>query len=277
VLGASDETFMVEGGSGQIIAALAQALSSRIRTGRVLRKITSQQSGFRLTFVGGEVVEADYVILAIPFTVLRNVDLEVGLPETLRRFIDEVDLGANEKILAGFRERVWRQEDGFVNEVWTDLEFSEAWEDTQRQPDSQEAALTFYFGGDEVEAIRQGTARAQGRRMVQQLEQVIPGAQDAANDRFLRTGWAQSRFTRGSYSNFKPGQLTTFGGFLYIESDDPDERQDVHVGNLVFAGEHLSDEFFGFMNAAAQTGRLAAEVVLGRIQEQAQSRVRRAS
>jgi monoamine oxidase len=277
VLGASDETFMVEGGSGQIIAALAQALSSQIRTGRVLRKITSQQSGFRLTFVGGEVVEADYVILAIPFTVLRNVDLEVGLPETLRRFIDEVDLGANEKILAGFRERVWRQEDGFVNEVWTDLEFSEAWEDTQRQPDSQEAALTFYFGGDEVEAIRQGTARAQGRRMVQQLEQVIPGAQDAANDRFLRTGWAQSRFTRGSYSNFKPGQLTTFGGFLYIESDDPDERQDVHVGNLVFAGEHLSDEFFGFMNAAAQTGRLAAEVVLGRVQEQAQSRVRRAT
>jgi monoamine oxidase len=104
-----------------------------------------------------------------------------------------------------------------------------------------------------------------------------PGAQDAANDRFLRTRWAQSRFTRGSYTNFKPGQLTTFGGFLYIESDDPDERQDVHAGNLVFAGEHLSDAFYGFMNGAAQTGRLAAEVVLSRIQEQAQSRARRGS
>jgi monoamine oxidase len=277
VLGASDETFMVEGGSDRIIAALAQALSGQIRTRRVLRKITSQESGFRLAFVGGEVVEADYVILAIPFTVLRDVDLEVDLPETLRRFIDEVDLGANEKILAGFRERVWRQEAGFVNELWTDLGFSVTWEDTQRQPKSQEAALTFFFGGDEVEAIRQGSARGQGRRMVQQLEQVIPGAGDASNDRFLRTRWAQSRFTKGSYSNFKPGQFTTFGGFLYIESDDPDERQDVHVGNLVFAGEHLSDEFFGFMNAAAQTGRLAAEVVLGRIQEQAQSRARRAS
>jgi NAD(P)-binding Rossmann-like domain len=107
----------------------------------------------------------------------------------------------------------------------------------------EEAALTFYFGGDEVEAIRLGTAKAQGRRMVQQLSQVIPGAQDASNDRFLRTRWTQSRFTRGSYTSFKPGQLTTFGGFLYIESDDPDERQDVHVDNLVFAGEHLSDAF----------------------------------
>jgi monoamine oxidase len=31
--------------------------------------------------------------------------------------------------------------------------------------------------------------------------------------------------------------------------------------NLVFAGEHLSDEFYGYMNGRAQTGRLAAEVI----------------
>jgi monoamine oxidase len=277
VLGNSDETFMVEGGSEQIIAALAQALSNQLRLGMVLRRLTAQGSRFRLTFVGGTVVEVDYVILAIPFTVLRHVDLQVDLPETLRRFIDEVSLGVNEKILAGFHERIWRQEDGFVKEVWTDLGFSVAWEDTQRQPDSQEAALTFFFGGDEVGAIQLGPASAQGRRMVEQLEQVIPGAQDAANDRFLRTRWAQNPFTRGSYTNFKPGQLTTFGGFLYIESEDPDERQDVHVGNLVFAGEHLSDAFYGFMNGAAQTGRLAAQVVVDSIQAQAQSRARRAS
>jgi monoamine oxidase len=175
VLGTSDETFMVEGGSEQIIAALAQALSGQVRTGMVLRQITSQGSGFRLTFVGGEVVEADYVILAIPFMVLRDVDLEVDLPEMLRRFIDEVDLGANEKSLAGFQERVWHQEDGFVKDVWTDLGFSVAWEDTQRQPNSEEAALTFFFGGDEVEAMQLGIAKSQGRCMVQQLEQVIPG------------------------------------------------------------------------------------------------------
>jgi monoamine oxidase len=84
----------------------------------------------------------------------------------------------------------------------------------------------------------------------------------AANRQFLRTQWTGDRFARGSYTNFKPGQLTAFGGFLYIEADNPDERQDVNVGNLIFAGEHLSDSFYGFMNGAAQTGRLAAEVVI---------------
>ena len=33
-------------------------------------------------------------------------------------------------------------------------------------------------------------------------------------------------------------------------------------GPILFAGEHLSDEWAGFMNGAAQTGRLAAETII---------------
>ena len=32
----------------------------------------------------------------------------------------------------------------------------------------------------------------------------------------------------------------------------------------MFAGEHLSDAYPGYMNGAAQTGRMAAEAILGR-------------
>jgi monoamine oxidase len=41
----------------------------------------------------------------------------------------------------------------------------------------------------------------------------------------------------------------------------------VHEGRLVFAGEHLSDEYYVFMNGAAQTGRLAAELVAQQLQK----------
>jgi monoamine oxidase len=37
------------------------------------------------------------------------------------------------------------------------------------------------------------------------------------------------------------------------------------VGNLLFAGEHCSREFQGFMNGGAQTGRLVAEAILHRL------------
>lgn len=268
----SDEVFVVEGGSGRIIDSLEASLSGQIQTGMRLTKVQSQDRGFRLTFFPDVIVDADYVIIAIPFTVLRDVDIQVNLPQELRRFINEVDLGLNEKIFAGFAQRVWRQRNKFIQDVWTDIGFSEAWDETQRQPERVDGAITFYFGGDEVEAIQSGSAKSRGREVVALFDKIIPGAKNAATDRFLRSQWIQDPLTRGGYTNFKPGQLTDFGEFLYIESDDPEERQDINVGNLIFVGEHLSDEFYGFMNGAAQTGRLAAEVLVRRTEEQARAK-----
>ncbi len=262
VLGNSDETFVVEGGSGRIIDSLAQALVGQIFTRRRLTQIQSRGRGFHLVFSGNYTVDADYVIVAIPFTVLRDVNIQVNLPKKLRRFINEANLGSNEKLYAGFDQKVWQRENGFVQEVWTDLGFSEAWDGTQRQADREDGALTFFLGGNQAIAVQSGSTKLQGRKFVDLFENVIPGAKNTTNGRFFRTQWTKDPLTKGGYSSFHLGQLTDFADFFYIESDDPEERQDVNVGNLIFAGEHLSGEFGGYMNGAAQTGRLAAEVVL---------------
>lgn len=262
----SDETFLVQGGSSKVIEKLASALSGQIQTDKVLTQIQPQGNGFELTFGDASIVNADFVVLAIPFTVLRHVDLQVELPETLQRFIAESSLGRNEKVLAGFRNRIWRQEQGFVADSWSNLGFSQIWEDTQRQNERPEGVLTFYLGGNEVSAVQSTPVSQTGQEFVNQLDIMLPGAKAAVSDRFFRTDWTQDPYVQGSYSTFKPGQYTEFGEYLYIESDNPEERQDVHVGNLVFAGEHLSDEFYGYMNGAAQTGRLAAAVVVKQAQ-----------
>ncbi|MGH8551535.1 MAG: flavin monoamine oxidase family protein, partial [Methylococcales bacterium] len=267
VLGNSDEVFVVKGGTGEIIESLAQQLDGRIRTHSQLSRIDAREDGFRLLFASGETVAADFVILTIPFPVLRDVVLDVPLPKRLRRFIGEFELGRNEKLIAGFDERAWWQPEGFVAEAWTDLGYAEVWDETQRQPERADGALTFFLGGREVAVLAEGSARSIGRTFVQRLDGITPGVEAASTDKFLRTRWSQSRFTRGAYANFKPGQLTRFGGLLWIESEDTEERQEVHAGNLVFAGEHLSDAFYGFMNGAAETGRLAADFVVRRIAE----------
>ena len=194
------------------------------------------------------------------------MQIQVDLPVALRAFIQEVDLGDNEHVIAGFSERFWQTADGFVLGAWTDLGFAEVWDATQRQVDRTDAALTFFLGGDQVRRMELGDLQVEGQRFVDHLEEFVPGAAHARTGRFVRSRWSRDPFARGAYTNFKPGQLTGFGEFLYIESDDPDERQDVHVGNLVFAGEHLSDAYSGYMNGAAETGRLAAQVVLTRIE-----------
>lgn len=261
----SDETYYIKGGSGKLIEGLAAALPGQIRTNLPLTQLQSQGNGFRLSFGTGSVVEANYVILALPFMALRHVNLQVELPNTLRRFIQEVNLGTNEKLFAGFNQRVWHQNKGFVGEAWTDLGYSGLWEETQRQPEQSEGVLTFFLGGNEVHQA-QPNVIGQGRMFVNKLDQVIPGAKAAVTGQFYRTRWVNDPYIQGGYTSFKPGQYLEFSKFMYIEADDPEERQDVYVGKLVFAGEHLSDEYYGYMNGGAQTGRLAAEVVISQIQ-----------
>ncbi|OUC15384.1 MAG: monoamine oxidase [Alkalinema sp. CACIAM 70d] len=261
LLSTSDEAFVVQEGSGAIIDRLSQALTGQIRTQMSLTKLQSQGNRYRLTFKNGQVIDTDYVIFTIPFTVARSIDIQVDLPASFRKMIRELNLGQNDKILAGFSQKLWRQPFGFGSELWTDLGFSEVWDDTQRQP-RNDGALSFFFGGNEVKAIQSGSAQTQGRRMVSLLSQVIPNIMAVATDRFIRTHWTIDPFTKGGYTTFQPGQLTEFSEFIYIEADTADERQEVRFGNLLFAGEHLSDGFYGFMNGAAETGRLAALSIL---------------
>jgi monoamine oxidase len=265
ILGESDEAFMVQEGSGQIVDRLAANLQGAIRTRMQLTEIQSQGNGFRLTFNKLNRVNADYVIIAIPFPVLRRVSLQVKLKPKFKRFINEVNLGLNEKLFAGFKEKAWRQPAGFINEMWTDLGFSEIWDETQRQVNRPDGIVTFFLSSREVKAIESRNPASVGKDFVNRFEAIAPGAKNAATNQFFLTQWQKNPSIGGSYSQFRPGQLTEFGEFLYVESDDPQERQDVSEGNLVFAGEHLSDEYYGYMNGGAQTGRLAAGVVVSKI------------
>lgn len=263
---ASDEMFYVKDGTGKLITELASQLEGQIYTESALQSLTQTAAGsYELSFgqTDGSVnmVEADYVILAVPFQVLRSIDLQIDLPETLQRFIQEVNLGYNEKLFVGFRDRPWRQENGFLLDAWSDLGFAAAWEETQRQPEQPHGALTLFLSSQEVLNIT-AESLVQGQHLISVLDAMVPGMEAGMGDRTYRTDWLNDPYIGGGYTSFSPGQYWEFSEFMYIESDDPEERVDVHIGNLVFAGEHLSDEYYGYMNGAAQTGRLAAEVVI---------------
>lgn len=185
VLGSSDEIFVVEGGSERLIDSLAASLPGQIHTRMALTRLAKIEQKYRLSFAGGQTREVDFVIVAVPVNGLKKIDLQVPLPPAFRRFIEEVSLGFNEKLFAGFAERVWRQEEGFVAEVWTDLGFSQVWEDTQRQPASREAALTFFMGAREVAATRSLGAQALGNAFCSASRRwwMVPRPQPAASSR----------------------------------------------------------------------------------------------
>ncbi len=266
LLSYSDETYSVIGGSAKITDALGKELASQIRLRKTLKEIKKHADKFQLGFADKSIVVADIVIVAIPFPVLSGVEIHAPLPKLLRRFIDEAKLGSNEKVIAGFKARFWRQANGFVNGAWGDFGFSEVWDETQRQPTRPDGALNFFLGGNQArQLVNTDDAIRKSKQFIAELNRFIPGASNASTGQSINSAWTKSPLTMGGYANYKPGQLTKFGSLLWLESEIPDERQQVNAGNLIFAGEHLSDAFYGFMNGAAQTGRLAADLVLEKI------------
>lgn len=265
LLSYSDEAYAVVGGSAQITDALAQALPGQIQRNKALQAIDRQGSGYRLKFTDKTQALADIVIIAAPFPALRNVTLNVPLPDLFRRFIAETGLGANEKLIAGFSERFWHSPAGFSLAAWSDLGFAEAWDETQRQPERPDAALNFFLGGDQARQLNKINAiNPLGERFIAALDAFVPGAIDAATGSLRKSAWGKNPYTMGAYANFRPGQLTEFGEYFWIEGGKHFKQQ-VGFGQLIFAGEHLSDAYYGFMEGGAQTGRLAAALALQKI------------
>jgi monoamine oxidase len=111
LLGESDERYKVRGGNQQIVDELRKRLESQIERRHRLEAMRNRVDGFTLTFQAeGRVVEedADVVVLAIPFTLLRDVKVQLELPPVKKRAIAELRYGNNAKVLVGFRSRPWQ-------------------------------------------------------------------------------------------------------------------------------------------------------------------------
>jgi monoamine oxidase len=253
--GQSDERFRIKGGNRQIIDALAERLGDQIQYEHRLEAIRSVGDGFRLSMArpGASLVdvEADFVIIAIPFSVLRRVDLRVELPAAKKKAIAEIGYGTNTKILAGVRERVWLGQ-GYTGSVFSDEPFQSAWENSHLQG-SQSGGLTLFAGGKQGLDMGAGTAAEQVRRLVRGVDKVFPGISSVLNGKTERFHWPSYPFAEGSYACYLPGQWTTIAG-----------AEGQPVGNLFFAGEHCSFVSSGYMNGSAESGRRTAKAILAR-------------
>jgi monoamine oxidase len=96
------------------------------------------------------------------------------------------------------------------------------------------------------------------RRAEAAIAPAVPGLEART---IRRTAWGRDPFARGAYSTFKPGQLSRFAPLFWVETETGVTQQ-AQTGPILFAGEHLSDAFPGYMNGGAQTGRLAAATIL---------------
>lgn len=255
IFGDSDERFHVRGGNDRMVTALARPIESTFVLGTKLEAVSRRADGYFEVSLRRDgtstTLVAPHLVLALPFTLLREVRMDVDLPAVKRRAIAELGYGTNAKLMVGFGSRPWRTTYQSAGEVFTDVGFQCVWE-TSRAQDGKAGVLTNFTGGHYGVEVGQGSPGEQAFRLVSGLERVFPGIAGARGGApEVRFHWPTHEWVKGSYGCYKPGQRTAFRG-----------AEGERVGRLHFAGEHCSMHFQGFMEGAVETGEATAKAIL---------------
>lgn len=267
----SDERYHVVEGNDKIVQGLRDRLPNQIRYGtRLVRIRKTSLNQLELTFQQGsgsptisEVFDA--VVLALPFTTLRQVELDpsLELPPWKIRAIQELGYGTNAKQMIGFSSRPWAALNS-NGSSYSDLPHHQAtWETNPSRASVDHAILTDYASGDRGLRLNSRQSQTEASRFLRDLDRVYPGAFAAA--RRDRTGnfiqsylahWPSNPLSLGSYTCYTPGQFTAIAG-----------NEGKPIGNLHFAGEHANSfyEWQGFMEGAALSGIQAASEILQKL------------
>ena len=251
----SDQRFHVRGGNDRIVARLARDLGERIRTGTSLvrlRRLADRRLELGLRDATGDRTERfDRVILALPFSTLRELDLsKAGFRPLKLRAIRELPMGASTKLQLQFRSRFWHAlgSNGVV--VMDAARFHSTWEPTRGQA-GEAGILNFWSGGSLARAAGTGDVPALAADVADELARALPGVREAWNGRAIRDAWSANPWSRGSYAYYPVGYATSVLGI------EPEPE-----GRCHFAGEHTSLQWQGFLNGAVESGLRAAQEVL---------------
>jgi len=256
IFGDSDERYHIHEGNQALPDALAARLPGQIALGHELVAVTTRADGRPVLVFdtdGGTLErDVDRVVFALPFTLLRRLDLtDAGLTDDKQTMIRTLGYGTNAKLMMRFGSRPWRDpgmaSGGSVSDIG---ELQATWE-TSRGYGGADGIITNFVGGARGVAIGGGSAEERAAEVLPWLNGVFPGSLAAYTaGSAVRQHWPSAPYALGSYACYKLGQASFSG--LEGEAE----------GAFHFCGEHTSVEAQGYMEGAAETGLRAADEVL---------------
>lgn len=256
MFGDGHEVYKIKGGSQQLTDALYEKLKQQVVFNYSLTAVDKgSENKYALSFQSNnetKIIQADYVLMAIPFSILRNIKMNVQMPAEKRKCIDEIGYGNSCKFIIGLNSKPWRSV-GKQGYTFTDTSFGCGWDSSQMQSE-QKGSFTVFGGGHFGDELNKKKTDEIIKDFVPGLDRIFPGATAAYNKINIKYYWATNALVKGGYSSFKKGQWSTLAGW-----------EAVPVGNIYFAGEHVSRDFQGYMNGGAQTGRVAAGKIAEKI------------
>ena len=244
--GAPGALFRITGGNDRLPAALAARLDGRVQLGTELVAVSVRGRAVHATLKHGRTsapLISDYLVLALPASVLRRVPITPALPAHQHEAIASLKYGRATKTLLQFSRRFWRAP-GRPRAFGSPLPCGAIWEGNEEQT-GRAGILTLLAGGSASDQTQAAVAKNGIGRFADGLAWL--GADRAELGASRQVVWESDPLARGGYAFFDP-------------SFDPALREWLArpAGRLFFAGEHTSIRWQGYMNGAVESGRRAA-------------------
>jgi monoamine oxidase len=245
-------SFTISGGSSRLPEGMAQRLGDRVRYGAPVVRIVQSRRGVRVTTqAGGRTDEwdGDAVIVAIPFSVLRQVHVEPGFSPEKQRAIRDLPHTSVSRVFLQTRDRFWMKA-GRRRPVAADVGITLAMDATFAQA-GERGVLEAFAAGPKARRIAAMAEPERLRFAGEMLERVYPGLASRVEGG-ASACWDLEPWARGDYCWFRPGQMRSLMPHVAVPE-----------GRVHFAGDHTSP-WPGWMQGALYSGLRSADEVLNR-------------
>jgi monoamine oxidase len=243
-------SFHVVGGTSRLTEAMAAALGDRVRLGHRVTAIEQTAEGCALRCANGRVVTADFALLAVPFSVLRGIDLEPALTGDQAEAVARMTYGNQSQVWLRARTPYW-EKDGIEASMWTDGPFTMIRQ--QIEHDGSRELVSALAFGEKSRRIDAMSETERGQYAIAELERIRPAMRGELE--FIGAhSWEAAPYSRGCSFQLVPGRVHAWTAAM----GQPH-------GRLHFAGEHLRLLEVG-MEAAMESGERSALAIAERLQ-----------
>lgn len=243
----------IDGGSDRLINAFMPLLRDNIRLGTKVFAIEQTPDNVVVYYEtqGGRFrAVADYLILTIPFSVMRHVEVNPPLSSGKLRAIRQLHYDASTKIFLQCRRRFWEEDEGIIGGgSTTDLPVRNVYYPDHGRETGRGVMLASYTWAADSLRWSSLSKEERIRQAIRQVSRIHPQL-----TREVEAGatwsWADDPHAGGAFALFLPGQLSRL-------QDDIIRPE----GRIHWAGEHTSAYGSRWITGAVESGvRSAWEV-----------------
>jgi monoamine oxidase len=191
-------------------------------------------------------LEADRAVVAVPFSVLRRIQLDSSISAGKLEAISKLQYESLLRVYLQFRERFWL--DKVPNGIaYTDSGIGMVLDHTSAQKGSR-GILEAQLEAGKANSARVLKAEERVRWAAAQMERVHPGAREYVEGG-ISFSWDDDPWSLGAWMYYRPGQIGAH--FPHVARTE---------GRIHFAGEHTSS-LPGTLEGAIESGMRAAREV----------------